>query len=81
MNWIELTEKPPKQRQDCIVLTESGGVYRVIAHNKWLGGFCMGDGKTGIAIDNVTHWVPFVRPNAEVSERSAAGAESARLPG
>lgn len=63
MNWISMEEKQPKHRQDCVVLAASGRVYRVIAHKNWLGGFCMGDGKTGIAIENVTHWMNFVKPN------------------
>ena len=61
---IPISVKRPKARQDCIVLTDCGKVTRALAHSGWAGGFCEGDGKDGFAVQNVTHWMPFVPPNA-----------------
>jgi len=65
MNWISLKDKKPKQKEDCIVINERGDVFRAIAHNDWAGGFCQGDGKNGIAVQRVTHWMKFKTPNVK----------------
>lgn len=78
MDWIDITVKKPRQRQDCVVLTERGSVERAIAHKGWSGGFCSGDGEDGVCVQRVTHWIPFKTPNAKVS---GAGTASAGLPG
>jgi len=69
MEWQRIETKPkPKQKQDCIVLTKDGTVFRAISHRGWNGGFCNGDGTNGFGIPDVTHWTPFVEPsNAEIS--------------
>ena len=69
MEWQPI-ETAPKQKQDCIVLTKDGAVFRAISHKGWQGGFCIGDGKTGIALYGVTHWMLFTEPsNAALTRR------------
>lgn len=63
MDWIDITVKKPRQKQDCIVLTERGSVERAIAHKGWSGGFCSSDGGNGSCVQQVTHWMPFKTPN------------------
>jgi hypothetical protein len=65
MDWIDILVTRPKEKQDCVVLTEAGAVSRALAHKSWGGGFCCGDGQTGVAVQNVTHWVPFKSPSLQ----------------
>ena len=79
MDWIDITVKKPRQKQDCIVLTERGSVERAIAHKGWSGGFCSSDGGNGSCVQQVTHWMPFKTPNVEFSGTPAALSPEAPL--
>jgi hypothetical protein len=61
--WIDVTVKPPRQGSYVIILTEGGLIHKAKATKKWLGGFCIGDGKSGtIPSSPVTHYIPFKEP-------------------
>ena len=63
MDWVDIQKRKPKQKQDCIVLTATGSVRRAMAHKEWLGGFCEGDGKDGLCVADVTHWLSMQMPS------------------
>ncbi len=61
--WIDVKAKPPRQGSYVIILTEGGLIHKAKATKGWLGGFCIGDGKSGtIPLSPVTHYIPFKEP-------------------
>ena len=61
--WIDVTVKPPRQGSYVIILTEEGAIHKAKATKGWLGGFCIGNGKSGtIPLSPVTHYIPFKEP-------------------
>lgn len=64
--WISVEEAVPEHCADCLVLGGFGGKERIYGfYRADIGRFC---GRGGIAIDNVTHWMP-------VPESPKGGAE------
>jgi hypothetical protein len=74
VTWISIRERTPKHGQKVILRCRYATREMVTLgyrRNKWAGGFCTQRIGGGMAVEMVTHWMPFPKINRSSTRATA----------